>query len=176
MATCDHPSDLVYRIAYPNVQQPGSRIDSRTATSARGERTLPICSSEQGTELGNIVYFIERRPRNPWATFASFTLLSLAVLALIVIPLLHTDPLPKRQTLTMLYLQPPPAAIGNAARFQAPKPVSTYTPTTSSIVAPVNKTQVAPSSPVSTTVGVVGGVPGGVVGGVSGGGFSESFE
>ena len=176
MATCDHPSDLVYRIAYPNVQQPGSRIDLRTALPERGKRTLPIRSSVQGTELGNIVYFIERRPRNPWATFGSFTLLSLAVLALIVIPLLHTDPLPKRQTLTMLYLPPPPAAIGNATRFQAPKPVSTYTPTASSITAPVNKTQEAPSSPISTTEGVDGGVPGGVVGGVSGGGFSEALS
>ena len=29
----------------------------------------------------------------------------------------------------MLYLQPPPAVGGNAAKLQAPKPRSTYTPT-----------------------------------------------
>jgi hypothetical protein len=28
MATCDHPSDLVHRIAYPSLGRPGLRIDS----------------------------------------------------------------------------------------------------------------------------------------------------
>ncbi len=177
MATCDHPSNLAYRIRYPNVQQPGSRIDARIAPPAREENTLPSNSSVKGSDLGNIVYFIERRPRNPWATFGSFTLLSLAVLALIVVPLLHTDPLPKRQTLTMLYLQPPSAAIGNATRFQAPRPVSAYTPTSSAITAPVNKTQEAPVSTMESVVGgVPGGVPGGVAGGIPGGGFDETLS
>ena len=92
----------------------------------------------------------------------------------IVIPLFHTDPLPKRETLTMLYLQPP-----SAARFQcheassAQARASTYTPTSTGIPAPVHKTQEAPPPPVSTTGGVVEGVPGGVVGGVPGGVSSE---
>lgn len=177
MATCDHPSELVYRVAYPSVQRPGLRIDSRIAPLAREESTLLSHSSVKGSELGNIVYFIERRPRNPWATFGSFTLLSLAVLALIVVPLLRTDPLPKRQTLTMLYLQPPSAAIGKATRLQAPKLASSFTPTSSAITAPVHRTEEAPVSTAESVVGgVPGGVPGGVVGGIPGEGFSEALS
>ena len=127
MATCDHPSELAYRIAYPNVQRFGLRIDPRIERlPAQEERKLPVPSSLQGNEVGNIVYFIEPRPRNPWAAIGSLTFLSLGLLALIVIPLLHTDPLPKRETLTMLYLQPPSAAGSNATKLQAPKPMSTY--------------------------------------------------
>ena len=76
----------------------------------------------------------------------------------------------------MLYLQPPSAAGSNATKFQAPKPASTYTPTSTGITAPVHKTQEAPPPPVGTTGGVVGGVPGGVVGGVPGGVFSEMLN
>ena len=76
----------------------------------------------------------------------------------------------------MLYLQPPPAAGANATKLQAPKPTSTYTPTSTAILSPVHKTQEAPPPPVGTTGGVVGGVPGGMVGGVSGGVFSEMLN
>jgi protein TonB len=137
------------------------------------EKQLPVRSEQ---ELGDIFYFIEPRPRNPWAASGSLAFLSLLLLALIVIPLFHTDPLPKRETLTMLYLQPPPAAGGNAAKFQAPKLVSTYTPTSTGITAPVHKTQEAPPPPVGATGGVAGGVPGGVVGGVPGGVSSEMLN
>jgi len=177
MATCDHPSDLVHRIAYPSVKSPRLRIDSRVAAlPAREEKQLPVRSNLQGKEVGDIFYLIERRPRNPWAAIGSLTFLSVLLLALIVIPLFRTDPLPKREMLTMLYLQPPPAAGGNPTKFQAPKPASTYTPTSTGITAPVQKTQEAPAPPVGTTGGVVGGVPGGVVGGVSGGVFSEMLN
>ena len=73
----------------------------------------------------------------------------------------------------MLYLQPPPAATGNSVKVQAPKPVSTYTATSSAIPSPVRKTQEAPATPGGTTGGVVGGIPGGVVGGIPGGIFGE---
>ena len=56
------------------------------------------------------------RPRNPWAAVGSVTLLSLLLLALVVIPLFHTDTLPKRETLTMLYVLPA-AAASNITRF-----------------------------------------------------------
>ncbi len=172
MATLDYPP--VHRIAYPTVQRPGLRVDSAVAASpAKEEEQLPVRSDQ---ELGDIFYFIEPRPRNPWAASGSLAFLSLLLLALIVIPLFHTDPLPKRETLTMLYLQPPPAAGGNAAKFQAPKLVSTYIPTRTGITAPVHKTQEAPPPPVGTTGGVAGGVPGGVVGGVPGGVSSEMLN
>ena len=98
------------------------------------------------------------------------------LLAVVVIPLFHTDPLPKRETLTMLYLQPPSAAGSNATKLQAPKLASTYTPTSTGITAPVHEMQEAPPPPAATTGGVTGGVPGGMVGGVPGGAFSEMLN
>ncbi len=169
MATCDHSSDLVRRIAYPTLVRPGLRINSRVAASpAEEEEQLSVRSNLQGKELGDIFYLVESRPRNPWAAIGSLACLSLLLMAAIVIPLLHTDPLPKKETLTMLYLPPAPAAGGNHMKFQAPKPASTYTPTRTGITSPVQKTQEAPPSPVETTGGVLGGVPGGVAGGVGG--------
>ena len=173
MATCDHPSELVYRIAYPSLQRPGLRIDPRIAAlRAEEEKQLSVRSNLQGKEVGDIFYLIESQPQNPWAAIGSLAFLSLAVLALIVIPLLHTDPLPKRQTLTMLYLQPPSAAGSNATKLQAPKPMSAYTPTRITIPT-VHQTQEASPPPVGTSGGVVAGVPGGVVGGIPDGALSE---
>lgn len=168
MATCDHPSDLFQHIAYPSLGRPGLRTDWRRlpALAAEEKEQLPVRSNLQGKEFGDIFYFVQPRPRNPWAAIGSLVFLSVLLMALVVIPLFHTDPLPVRQTLTMLYLQPPAAAVGSPTKFQAPKPVSTYTPTSTGITAPVHKTQEAPP-PVDTTAGVVEGVPGGVVGGVS---------
>jgi protein TonB len=176
MSTCDHPSELVYRIAYPSLQRPGLRIDPRIAALPADEKKqLPVRSNRQ-KEVGNIFYLIESRPRNPWAAIGSWAFLSVFLLALIVIPLFHTDPLPKRERLTMLYLQPPSVAVGNATKIQAPKPASTYTPTSTGITAPVHKAQEAPPPAVGTTGGVVGGVPGGVVGGVPGGVSNEMLN
>ena len=93
----------------------------------------------------------------------------LFLLALVVIPLFHTDPLPKRDMLTMLYV--PPAAASNATRLQAPAP--TYTSTSIGVSSPIRGTQEAPPPPVGTTGGVVGGVPGAVADGVPGGALSE---
>ena len=177
MATFDYPSDLVRRIAYPTVQRPGLRIDSRVAAlPAEEEKQLPVRSNLQGKEVGDIFYLIEPRPRNPWAAIGSLAFLSVLVLALAVAPLYRTIPLPKGKTLTMLYLQPPPAAGGNPTKFQAPKPASTYTPTSTGIIAHVQKMQEAPPPPVGTTGGVAGGVPDGMVGGVPGAVFSEMLN
>ena len=153
------------------------RTDWRSAAwPAEGEKELPLRTNRQEKEAGDIFYLIEARPRNPWAAIGSVACLSLLLMSAIVIPLLHTDPLPKREMLTMLYLQPPPAAGGNPTKFQAPQPVSTYTtPTSTGIPAPLHKTQEAPPPPVATTGGVVVGIPGGVVGGIPGGGFSETL-
>ena len=177
MATYDHPSDLVHRIAYPTLQRLGLRIDSRVpALPAEEEKQLPVRSNLQRKEVGDIFYLIEPRPRNPWAAIGSLAFLSVLLLALIVVPLYRTIPMPKRETLTMLYLQPPSAAGSNATKFQAPKSASTYTPTSTGITAPVNETQEAPPPPVDTTGGVIGGVAGGMVGGVPGGVFSEMLN
>ena len=178
MATCDCPSDLVHRIAYPSLGRPGLRTDSQLPVlPPKKEQRSPASCSLQGVEAGDI--FRESliasgmsRRRNPWATVGALVFQLVLLLALVVIPLFHTDPLPKRETLTMLYLQPPPAAVGNPTKFQAPKSVSTHTPTSTGITAPAHKTQEAPPPPVGTT----GGVPGGVAGGAPGGVFSEMLN
>jgi len=132
------------------------------ALPAEEEKQRPVRSDLQGKEIGDIFYLIESPPKNPWAAIGSLAFLSVFTLALIVIPLFRTESLPKRETLTMLYLQPPSAAGSNAPKFQAPKPRSTYTPTSTGITAPARETQEAPPPLVGTTGVVAGGVPGGV--------------
>jgi len=169
MATCDHPSDLLHRIAYPSFGRPGLRTDSRLpALPPEEEKRSSASSSLQGVEAGDLfreslIASGKSRRRNPWATVGALVFQLVLLLALVVIPLFHTDPLPKRETLTMLYLQPLPAAGGNATKLRAPKPTSIYTPTSTSIPTPVHETQEAPPPPVGTTGGMVGGVPGGVL-------------
>ena len=173
MATFDHPSDLFHHIAYPSLGRPGLRTDwPLPALSPEEEKRSSASSSLQGVEAGDIfreslIASGKSRPRNPWATVGALGFELVLLLAVVVIPLFHTDPLPKRQMLTMLYA--PPAAASNATRLQAPTPAYTST----SIPAPTRMTQEAPPPPVDTTGGVVGGIPGGVVGGVPGGVLSE---
>jgi protein TonB len=176
MATCDHPSDLLHRIAYPSFGRPGLRTDSRLPALPPEEEKRSSASSSLQVEAGDIfreslIASGKSRRRNPWATVGALGFQLLLLLALVVIPLFHTDPLPKREVLTMLYA--PPAAASNATRLQAPTPA--YTSTSIGIPAPIRGTQEAPPPPVDTTGGVVGGVPGGVVGGVPGGVLSETL-
>ena len=175
MATCDHPSELAYRIAYPSLQRPGLRKD-RPGIVLRAEDGLrPAASSSlQGIEAGDVFHSLiasgNLRPRSRWAGVGAVTFQALVLATLVVAPLFHTDPLPKRETVTMLYLQPP-AAAGNATKLRAPTPQSPSmsTPTSLSIPAPVHKTQETTPASVGTTGGVAGGVPGGIVGGLPGG-------
>src|SRR5271165_6579040 len=170
MATCDCPSDLVHRIAYPSLRRPELRTGSRfPALLPQEEKRSSASSSLQGVEAGDLfreslIASGKSRRRNPWAAVGSLAFQLLLLLALVVIPLFHTDPLPKREMLTMLYA--PPAAASNATRLQAPTP--TYTSTSIGIPSPIRRTQEAPPPPVDTTGGVVGGVSGGLVGGVPG--------
>jgi len=176
----DNYSGSDHCIADPVFVTSRLRIESQMAAFREHEKEQhPVSSSLQENNLFHdslIVSGAKPRPRNPWAALGSLAFLTVIVLAAIVIPLLHTDPLPKRETLTMLYLQPPPAAGGNPAKFQGPKPASTNIPTSTGITVPMHKTQEAPLSPVGTTGGVAGGVPGGMVGGVPGGVFSEMLS
>lgn len=178
MATCDQPSELLHGLAYPALQKHGLRIDSRIAAwSKEDDRQILVSSSQPGTErsLFREIESGARLRRNPSAGVGALSLQLMLLLAVVVIPLLHTDPLPKRETLTTLYLQPPPAAAGNATKLRAPAPLSpaVYTHPITSIHAPVPITQEAPPTPVENAGGVVGGVPGGVVGEIPGGVISE---
>jgi protein TonB len=131
--------------------------------------------SKERMEVGDIFHdsLIEsgrKSQRNPWAAVGSVTLLSLFLLALVVIPLFHTDTLPKRETLTMLFV-PPATAASAVTTFRVPTP--TYTSKSISIPTAIHMTQETPPPPVGTTGGMVGGVPGGLVGGVPGGVLTE---
>lgn len=174
MATYDYPSELVHRIPFP-VERRGSRSDSRDpALAVEGEKQRVARPDLQAKEVGEIFYFIEPRPRNPWAASGSIAFLSLLLLAVIVVPLYVTEPLPKMERLTMLYLQPPAAAGSSSVKLSAPttsKP--TYIPSNKTLFAPVHPTQEAQTVPAETNGGVVGGVPGGVVGGVGAGMLSS---
>jgi len=114
-------------------------------------------------------------PRNLWAAAGSLTLQSLLLLGVIVIPLFHTDVLPKRETLTSLYLAPPPppppppVATVARVRVSTPSIKPTYNSKAISIPDPVPKTQAESQDSAGSIGGVVGGVPGGVAGGVPGG-------
>src|SRR5258708_30083580 len=166
-------------IAYPALQRPRLRIDSRIAALPEHEKERrPVSSSLQEGDLFHdslVVSGSKSRPRNPWAAFGSVTLLSLLLLALVVIPLFDTDTLtlPKRETLTLLYV-PPAAAASNVTSLPVPTSTSRNTPTNMRIPSAVHTTQEAPPSPpLDTAGGLVGGVPGGVVGGIPGGVLSE---
>lgn len=173
MATNDHPSNLVHRIAYPS---PGLRTDWRLPALPPEEKKQSSASSSlPGVEAGDIfreslIASGQSRRRNPWATVGSLALQLVLLLAVVVIPLLHTDTLPKRETLTMLFV-PPPAAASAVTTFRVPTP--TYTSKSISIPTAMHMTQETPPLPVGTTGGVVGGVPGGLVGGVPSGVLTE---
>ncbi len=169
-------SESDHCIAYPAPPRQQLRIDSRIAAlPAHENEQRPVSSTLQEWDLFHdslIVSGANSRPRNPWAAVGSVTLLSLLVLALVVIPLFHTDTLPKRETLTMLYVLPA-AAASNVTRLPAPTSTSRNTPTNMRIPSAVHTTQEAPAPPLDTAGGLVGGVPGGVVGGIPGGVLSE---
>src|SRR5208282_2219479 len=170
MATCDHPSDLLHRITYPSLGRPGLRTDwPLPALSPEEEKRSSASSSLQRVEAGDIfreslIASGKSRPRNPWATVGALGFQLVLLLALVVIPLFQTDPLPKREMLTMLYAPPLAAAASNATRLQAPTPA--YTSASISSPSPRPITQEVPPAPVNPTGGVVGGVPDGVIGGV----------
>src|SRR5713226_4694686 len=172
----DNQSESDHCIANPAFPRPPLRIDSRIAALPEHEKEQrPVSSSLQEWDLFHdslIVSGAKSRPRNPWPAVGSVTLLSLLLLALVVIPLFHTDTLPKRETLTMLYI-PPAAAASNVTRLPVPTSTSRNTPTNIRIPSAVPTTQEELSPPLDTASGLVGGVPGGVVGGIPGGVLSE---
>jgi periplasmic protein TonB len=173
MANSDHPSDLVHGIAHPSR---GLRTDWRLpALPPEEEKRSFASSSLPGVEAGdifrgNLIASGQLRRRNLWATVGSLALQLALLLSAVVIPLLHTDTLPKRETLTMLFVQPP-AAASAVTTFRVP--TSTATSKSISIPAAMHVTQETPPPPAGTTGGVVGGLPDGLVGGVPGGVLTE---
>ncbi len=175
----DHHSDLVQSIPYPVYQGPGLRIEGWGAAVPRDKKKkVPVSSPLQVTKDDTLLFQDslilsgqKSRPRNLWAAVGSLALQSLLLTAVIIIPLYHTEILPKRETLTMLYAPPPPPPppASSTTKLSRPMPVSTYKPTSISLPSQEQKTQEAPATSAGVVGGVIGGVPGGVIGGVPGG-------
>jgi periplasmic protein TonB len=170
----------VHRIVYPSAGSPWLQNDSRFASFPNEKIGRLVSSNTEGTKQDDPIFhsLIESEktltPRNPWLTVGSLIFQSLLLMAIVVIPVFHTDPLPERETVTRVYLQPAPAASAKATKIPAPSKLrSTYTPTSMAIPAPMHITPEAAPPPVSITGDVVGGAPSGVVGGVPGGVLSE---
>ena len=168
----NHLKSECHCIASPAAQRPQLLIDSWTKPSREDEKEQSSqCFSRQEEDLFHdslVISGAKVRPLSPWAAVGSVALLSLLILALVVIPLFHTEVLlPERRTLTMLYM-PPAAAASNVGRPPTPS-ISKNTPTKMSIPVRVRTPQEILSPPAEPAAGVVGGVPGGVVGGIPGG-------
>ena len=183
MATCDHPSELAYGIAYPSLQRPGVRKDVPLPVSRAAHKPRPAASSTlEGIEAGEVFHSLVAsgnfRPRSRWAAIGAVTFQALVLVTLIIAPLYRPLPLPKREMVTMLYFQPPAAAAGNATKLRAPMAPSASipTPTSTVILAPVQKMRETLAPQAGITGGVVGGVPGGLVGGIPGGAFGEMLN
>jgi len=169
----DNLSGADYYVVTPAASRPQLRIDSWQVAildDKKEQCSVPFISHEEDLFQDSLVISgAKLRPLNPWATVGSMTLLSLVLLALVLIPLYHTEVLlPERRTLTMLYA-PPAAAASSVA--SVPAPTSTFRNIQPKMIIPsaVHTTQEAPATPVVTANGVVGGVPGGVAGGIPGG-------
>lgn len=180
MATYDHHSDFADCIADPASSRSRLRIDSRIAAFPENEKEQRSPSSttkvlndaprlfqdtllESGGKSG---------ARNHWVTVLTLAFQLVVLAAAVVIPLFHTDTLPKPEILTMLVV-PPRAAASGTPTFRAPTSTSRTTPTNLRISSGVHTTQEAPSPPLDTAGGLVGGIPGGVVGGIPDGMLSN---
>jgi protein TonB len=169
MGTFDHPSELVHRIAYPSAQKPGSESVSRLALFPNEGGEQPVLSKPEDDLIFHslIASGDKLEPQNPWVTFGALIVQVLFLVAAVVIPLSHIDPLPKRERRMTLYLEAPVKAGAIAAKIKAPKPAFTRTPAKAALAAPVHTTQEAPPTPVDTTsevaAGIVGGTPDGAL-------------
>lgn len=143
----------------PAFPRPKLRIDSQVTVLLEHEKEEhPESFAQQEQDLFQDSLFVssaKSRPRNPWAAVGSVTLLSLFLVALVVIPLLHTDTLPKWETVTMLYL-PPAAAASTVTSLPAPTFTSGSAPTKIRIPSVVHAAQKATSPQLDTAGGLVG--------------------
>src|SRR5579859_1887796 len=106
------------------------RVESEIAAfREHPKERRPVSSSLQENNLFHDSLFASgarSRPRDPWAVVGSVSLLSLLLLALVVIPLFHTETLPQQERLTMLYVVPA-AAAASVTRLPVPTSTSRYT-------------------------------------------------
>lgn len=115
----------------------------------------------------------ERSARKPWSIVTSFALQILGVTILVIIPLIFTDVLPKRQLTMALSAPPPPAPAPIPVKATAaPARVAPRQFTNNQLLAPRQVPQqiaMIEDAPIITTAsgpqaGVVGAVPAGIIG------------
>jgi protein TonB len=174
MAGWEHLSDLSHRIAYPYSKGAVSQDHLKFASCPNEHKEPPASSTWEHTNEDKLIFhsLIESGQkltrRNPWAaSVASLSFQLLLLMTVVVVSLFRSDPLPKAENLTMLYVPPRAAGGAKATKIQAPKPTSKYTPKNVSVPVPVRMKQDASPPPVDATNEVVEGIPGGV-GGVPG--------
>jgi periplasmic protein TonB len=172
----DNSSGSDRSIASPRPPRSQLRVDSWMLTLLEDEKEeRPVSSSPQEEDLFHdslVISGAKSKHLDPWAAVGSMALLSFILVALVIIPLFHTDTLPTRERLTMLYL-PPAGVASNVSTPPAPTSTFSNIPTKISIPSAVHRAQEAPSPAVAAPGGVVGGVPGGVVGGIPGVALSD---
>lgn len=170
MSTYDHKSNLAHCIAYPRIAVPGMPGDSRIAVLPGKESSTAQAVNEDARLLQGTLLESGGKPRL-WAPVGALVFQVLLVTVLAISGLFHTEELPKRETVTMLFA--PPTSAPGGVSVPAPKLKSTFASISSGIPTPMRKSQEAPPSRVDTTGGMVGGLPGGMAGGLPGGLPSE---
>ena len=142
METFDHPSDRS-RISYLSRERSGSRSELRLVApqTAAGEQPV-FPESEPLIEDDHIFRSLivsgeNLAIGNPWAAIGALIFQLFVLVAVAVCPRPHTDPLPKKERPTLLYLQPPPESHSIITRTEAPKarfiPTSTRTAISASV-------------------------------------------
>jgi protein TonB len=127
----------------------------------------------------SLLEFGTQRKRRALATTTSFIVNCLAIVAMLIVPLLFTEDLPKAQLLTLLVAPPPPPPPpppAAAAAERVIRQVQTDVLSTGQLRTPtkipqkiqmIHEEEAPPPMPAGG--GVVGGVPGGIPGGQLGG-------
>ena len=113
MATCDHPSELVHADCIPEpsaarVAKGQPRFRYRGRKIRRYMPHLRACKGSRPVKCFTVSsHRANLRPRSRWAAVGAVAFQALVLVTLVVAPLYRTLPLPKRETVTMLYLQSP---------------------------------------------------------------------
>jgi periplasmic protein TonB len=164
----------------PEVKEARPEVRGGAAVLPRAEiRPLAPAFPERVMFSDSLLDFGVQRKRKTVATITSFLLNCLAIGALLAVPLMFTEELPRAQLLTFLVAPPPPPPPPPPAAAQAVKIVheiqsdllssgALRTPTRIPSKVQMIKEEEAPP-PMPTSGGVVGGVPGGIPGGQLGG-------
>lgn len=142
MGCYDQSSELVHRIPYPSAGEPelGSASRHKLFPIERRERPALHKPTDELIFHSLIASGNKLARRNPWGAVGSLIFQALLLGAVAVIPLFHTDPLPRRETSTSVYLQAPVTVKPIVAQIKKSRPTVSHTPAKADIPAPVQTT------------------------------------